>query len=567
MSTLKQENSANDGSTGTMSEISGNANSSNITSPNVGQIADSEYWKDPKHWPKSLHNFISRSFKQASKIKMNSTESKQFKTQMKNLINLAVRKGKIMENDWDKQELPLLSGGGINKMMLYCESLEIMKNSAIVLNGKAGSGSGKKRRNIFGEFETDSEEDNEAANASTVTNADGNDNANSTAQKKSFSMNESLKRLKKQKKPVEVKPTPIIRAQKKVSDPLLDDSKLALRSKRFERELSTPVNYSSRDDQISTKPVVGQSTTLEKKYLRLTSQPKPENVRSLKTLKKTLQLLFDKYFEGATYNYLCDQCKSLRQDLTVQNIKNNFTVSAYEFHSKLAIEYQDWGEFNQCQSQLKLLHDIPELGNPHYYEFLSYRVLYYVLTNNFTEAFELELSLMKRGIDYTEDEYLTYAFAIFRYTYNSNYESLARIVNELFAKNMAEEAALKCQTKTQDMQLKIESPDALNLKHNKLYFFTLFVSTILARENIKTLSLISKAYRQIPVVYLKKVMGFSNAENIEHIPGAFFNYLAENKLESFLDESKSTFNCLQARTILDALKNKLFKRIDIKGQI
>lgn len=63
--------------------------------------------------------------------------------------------------------------------------------------------------------------------------------------------------------------------------------------------------------------IVGTSRQLEKPYLRLTSAPDPKTVRPLPVLKQTLEHLKKKWRAEGNYAWVCDQFKSLRQDLTV----------------------------------------------------------------------------------------------------------------------------------------------------------------------------------------------------------------------------------------------------------
>ena len=178
---------------------------------------------------------------------------------------------------------------------------------------------------------------------------------------------------------------------------LLDPVKKAERLERFKDHLRTPTTSSAPLPPASPR-VKGISKKLEKPYLRLTASPNPSTIRPVTVLKQSLDYIIDKYCDLNDYDYVCEQFKSIRQDLTVQNIQSRFTAHVYELHARLALHHNDLNEFQQCQSRLL---ELKILGVPiSSDEFTCYNILYNLYQKNYIELVQNLKVLFSSPLDY-----------------------------------------------------------------------------------------------------------------------------------------------------------------------
>ena len=103
------------------------------------------------------------------------------------------------------------------------------------------------------------------------------------------------------------------------------------------------------------EPLVGENMNIEKPYLRLTTFPKKEDVRPLPVLIKALAHIKSVYVKSEDFDFANEQLKSVRQDLTVQSIRNEFVLDVYETHARILLEHGELNEFHQCQTMIRSL--------------------------------------------------------------------------------------------------------------------------------------------------------------------------------------------------------------------
>ncbi|KAG0374484.1 hypothetical protein BGX24_010337 [Mortierella sp. AD032] len=304
-----------------------------------------------------------------------------------------------------------------------------------------------------------------------------------------------------------------------------EDDKPQVVTKRTKPVYTAPVFNSDVIDW-DEYTIVGSSTQLEKSYLRLTSAPDPATVRPVRILQKTLDLLKEKWRQDQNYAYICDQFKSVRQDLTVQRIKSEFTVTVYEIHARIALEKGDLGEYNQCQTQLKQLYEYNLQG--HVMEFTAYRILYLLHTRNPSDIIAMLASLTPSQ---KHDPAVKHALKVRTALASSNYHALFKLY--VTAPNMGG------------------------------YLMDQFVE----RERVEAMKMICKAYRpNIEVSFLSSTLGFG--DELECM-----GFLKTIGVVQFLNQDsgpgKNRFQFLDTKAahpyVLEA--GKKYQTVDIKGQM
>ncbi|TFK97742.1 SAC3/GANP/Nin1/mts3/eIF-3 p25 family-domain-containing protein [Pterulicium gracile] len=268
--------------------------------------------------------------------------------------------------------------------------------------------------------------------------------------------------------------------------------------------------------------IVGTSTELFKDYLRLTSEPQPEKIRPLHVLETTLNELKKRWRGKETYNWMCSQLKSMRQDLTVQHIKNPFTVKVYELHARVALESNDMVEYNACQASLKPLYEKGIPGNVE--EFTAYRILMLIHGRNKSEINYItgQLTPQQRS---PSAPAIHHAIRVHRALSSSNY-------HELFA----------LYQRTSEKEIGMGG-----------YIMDQFID----RERVKALLVMTKAYKTLSLSFLEKRLGFDSAPHAA-------KFLSDHEVAL---DAQNVLDCTAAASVLRRQFEEKYTKVSIKGRI
>lgn len=446
------------------------------TSTNQNSTTTPQSSTTPQRWPESLEQFVSRCVVNSNGL--DGAGKLVCQQELRHLLDKAERENKLFINDWNAQQIPVLSSQSI-PLQLVCD---IVAPKTRKKKEPSKETSTPQKRNLEVSSKYDSEE------------------------RKRQRMN-------------------------RFSTPEPGDSGPNLPSKP---SFATPgTNGSIANDSEHLKgQIVGRCQTIEKRYYRLTSEPDPALVRPENILRKAVKFLLGK-LETKPYSYIKDQFKAIRQDMTVQHLRNDFCMYVYETNARISIENNDLGEMNQCLTQLEYLFDSKVERNTKLncteLEFNCYRILYMLMVQNHSEIFKLKYKILKRS--YTEaDElnmlkYVNKSFDLQKAIISSNYYTFFKMMDEFKALPLA---------------------------------YKLIKDFIAEKERIKSLNIISKSYRKLPIDFLTEQLNIDSE--------GFDQFVDKFKLGGFI--SNNEFDCAGARAHMNNfMANTNFKRIDIKGQV
>ncbi|KAF7990890.1 hypothetical protein HCN44_000695 [Aphidius gifuensis] len=415
-------------------------------------------------WPDSLKNYVHRCYEKCK----TAVDKDQVEIILKGKITRSANDGSLWIKDWDKEPLPSIHSERMTMTIKSQQSPLLKQNNQLINIGqnnnirktglstslgarlgaryaignnklKSHSKSRSRSRSRSRSHSPPSRKYRRSASSSSSDTSDREhdyNNKNTTTPTSSKSKkstrnnktNHSSKKNNKKNKSTTKSSSSHFYSEfgNTTNEELGSKEKLQQRAARFHDTINK--NSSINKDDNSTEfdftglHIVGTCKDLEKPYLRLTSAPAASAVRPVSVLQNSLVHVKNRWVNNQDYRYACDQLKSIRQDLTVQGIRDNFTVHVYETHARVALERGDHEEFNQCQTQLRMLYQ--DLGGDNRCEFVAYRILYYIFTKNTQDLTTIMATL---NDDDKNDECVKHALKVRSAWWLGNYHVLFKL--------------------------------------------------------------------------------------------------------------------------------------------
>ncbi|VVD03146.1 unnamed protein product [Leptidea sinapis] len=360
-------------------------------------------------WPDSLERYIKRCYEKCK----TTFDRDQIDICLKGRIIAAANKDEIWTRNWDEEPIPSVHSERNNlqvkpvqgSLSLYQKD-ESPQNNKLkqLLAAKAFSAhrtSSQRRRRQHSRSKSRSRSPTKKRHSTSSASGDENEEKKSLKSKSRQKVKDRLSLDHKKPEKYQKKSKKVAYNQFNVDDVPGNAEKLQKRAERFNSShvptIASSIQVSRHSDLSPRRPIiqdvegdyglhnmhiVGTCFDIEKSFLRLTRAPEACEVRPVSVLRTSLRNVKDKWIDKQDYRYACDQLKSIRQDLTVQGIRDRFTVEVYETHARIALERGDHEEFNQCQTQLKMLYsELPDCKENEA-EFTAYRILYFIYTRN-----------------------------------------------------------------------------------------------------------------------------------------------------------------------------------------
>ena len=155
-------------------------------------------------------------------------------------------------------------------------------------------------------------------------------------------------------------------------------------------EPAPPAASSSKDENEFLRVsvgIVGTCEEVEKSYVRLTRQPHASSIRPERVLRMSLESVLRREAEGEDYEARMDSLMSICQDLRLQQINNELTVTVRELMAVYALRDRargksgklevDISSFSDAILHLKTLYEANP-GQPRELEFAVYRFAFHL---------------------------------------------------------------------------------------------------------------------------------------------------------------------------------------------